>query len=153
MKLVTFLATAIMATTAYASTNIYHSFDRALRGIELQNACVSATEVSTINPTNNCVKLVPVPPRCRGDNCDGGVQWVCKQWEKAHQVYSRSFTRTVCVEYSQPKSDNDTMYCLRTIEKPEFLPDTIKISVVTSRGDHGGNFPGVVQNFTFPSCK
>jgi hypothetical protein len=43
-------------------------------------------------------------------------------------------------------------FCLETAEKADFLPDTIKVSVVTEQGDYS-NWPGVEKSFTFPTCK
>lgn len=148
MKIASFLATALLAVSAFATTTVYHNYDGALRGIAINNACVTATNVQTIQATRNCTKLVPVV-RQDGDNTY--TDWVCEKWETSQVSYPRAFNRTVCTDWA-PGHGEDGPSCRAYGQQADFLPATIKISVVTSNGDYD-NFPGVTQNFTFPACR
>lgn len=146
MKIASFIATALLAVSAFAGQVVYHDYDGALRGIALNNACITATEVKSITSTRNCVKLVPVTSQ-QGENTV--TDWVCQKWETAQVSYPRAFSRTVCAKYAY---QNDNLVCEQFVQKSEFLPATIKVSVVTDQGDNS-NFPGVSHLHTFPACK
>lgn len=149
MKLASFIVTVLVGVSAFATKTVYHDYDGALRGIALKNACITEAEVKTINATRTCTKLVPVQ---RGYGDDKYTDWVCERWETVHAAYPREFTRTVCAEYGQDGyGDGANLVCKRFVQKTEFLPATIKISVVTSNGETD-NYPGVTKKFTFPSC-
>ncbi len=150
MKIASFIATALLAVSAFATTTtVYHDYDGALRGINLNNACVTASTVQTIHATRNCTKLVPIVHPGHGEQ-DGYTEWVCEKWENSQMSHSRAFNRTVCLEYVN--NGEAGQYCAQYGQKADFLPATIKVSVVTSNGEYD-NFPGVTQNYTFPSCK
>jgi hypothetical protein len=154
MKMFTILAGLLMSAAAFAQTSyVYHDYDVVLRGIAVNNACVTATTVESITPVRHCTKLEPVVHNGHGDRDNSFTDWVCTNWETSRLSYSRSFERPVCVEYSGGHGDRDNLTCTRLVQRAEFLPDTIKISTVTSRGERGDNFPGVSSNFTFPACK
>ncbi len=149
MKIATFIATALLAVSAFATTTVYHDYDGALRGIALNNACITATDVRTINPTRNCVKLTPITV---ADPENGShTDWVCEKWETSKVSNARAFNRNVCAEYVPGRGEQDG-YCKRYEMRADFLPATIKIAIVTSNGEQT-NFPGVSENFTFPSCR
>ena len=150
MKLIGMLALTLFAGSALAGQVIYHGYDGALRGIEITNACVTDDNVQTINDTQNCLKLVPVP---RGEGDNKYTDWVCEQWETAKLAYPRAFTKTVCVEYGMDGGgEGADLICKRSEQQADFLPRTITISIVTSNGEHD-DFPGVSRQFTFPSCQ
>lgn len=149
MKLASFIVTAFLAVSAFATKTVYHDYDGALRGIALNNACITDAEVKTIKAARTCTKLVPIQV---GYGDDKYTDWVCQKWETAHAAYPREFTRTVCAEYGNDGyGDGGNLVCKRFVQQAEFLPATIKIAVVTSNGDTD-NFPGVTKKFTFPTC-
>lgn len=148
MKITSFIAATILSVSAFAATTtVYHDYDGALHGIALKNACITEDTVQTIKPVRTCVELVPV---VRNDGDMQYTDWVCKRWEKSHAAHPRAFTRTVCADYANV--DDGNLICKRWVQKEDFLPATIKISVVTSNGEYD-NFPGVTKKFTFPSCE
>lgn len=149
MKIASFIATALLAVSAFATTTVYHDYDGALRGIAYDNACVTANNVQTINPTRNCTKLVPIVHPGHGED-QGYTEWVCEKWETSQLAYSRAFNRTVCLEYVNGNGEQDS-YCARYGQQADFLPATIKIATVTQNGEYD-NFPGVSSNYTFPTC-
>lgn len=142
------LAAALLATgVASAYTSSYHDYDAALRGITIDNACVTADTVQTIAPVRHCAKLVPVTVNKCGEQ-GSYTDWVCQQWEISNLSYPRAFEKTVCTEMS---SGEHYTGCVKSEVVSAFLPDTIKVAYVTDRGDHS-NFPGVSKNHTFPTC-
>lgn len=147
MKFLSLIAVLGFSVSALAGTTVvYHDYDGALRGIALNNACVTDTEVQSISATRNCTKLVPVEKR-EGDYVF--TDWVCQSWETSKVSYPRAFTRTYCAEYAY---ESDNMVCVKTAEKSDFLPKTIKVAVVTGNGEYD-NFPGVTKSHTFPACQ
>ena len=148
MKIATFIATALLAVSAFATTTVYHDYDGALRGITLDNACVTADSVQTIRPTRNCTNLVPIVHPGHGDQQEY-TDWVCEKWEVSQLSNSRAFNRTVCLEFVDKGEAG--FYCARYGQQADFLPATIKVSVVTANGE-SDNFPGVTKKHTFPSC-
>jgi hypothetical protein len=145
MKLMTLIASLFVAAAANADA-VIHDYDGALRGIALNNACVTAKEVKTVKPTKNCVKLVPVTYQ-DGDNTV--TDWVCKKWEVAHLSFPRAFNRTVCTQWGQ---NHGEIYegCVAYGTKADFLPNTISVRYVTSHGEYDSE---VTRSFTFPTCK
>jgi hypothetical protein len=152
MKMFSFLATVLISGATFAGTTVHHSYDGALRGIALNNACVTATEVQTIKPVRHCTKLVGIERKAGGQNDYHYTEWVCEKWQVSKLSYPRAFERTVCLEYSTPRSDNDNLYCKRTGQKADFLPDTIKIRTDIERGEQG-TVTSTSGTFTFPACK
>lgn len=148
MKLISFIATALLATSAFAGTSYIHDYDAALRGIELSNACITASDVKTIKAVKACTNLVPVTHNPGTDY--EYTEWVCKKWETTHQSYPRAFDRTVCLEYGP--GGEGYAGCVQTGVKQDFLPETIKVRVVTENGEWS-DYPGVSKKFTFPACK
>lgn len=138
----------LLSAAAFASTTVNHNYAQALRGLSLDNACVTANEVKSINSVKHCTKLVPVT---KTDDGMTYTEWMCTQWETTQVSYPRAFTRTVCVDYA-PINETSAGECVKTAEVADFLPKTIKVRVVSERGDTD-NYPGVEQSFTFPDCK
>lgn len=150
MKIASLIAATLLSVSAFAATTtVYHDYDGALHGIALNNACITEDTVQTIKPARTCVKLVPV---VRNEGDMQFTDWVCERWEKSHASHPRAFTRTVCAEYAYEGGHDGNLICKRYEQKEEFLPATIKISVVTSNGEND-NFPGVTKKFTFPTCE
>lgn len=152
MKIATFIATTLLAVTALATSTVYHDYDGALRGIALNNACITADQVRTISATKNCVKLVPVT---HGNGGEEGTwtDWVCQKWETSQLAYPRAFTRTVCAQYSSGNGEADNMSCLKWVQKADFLPATIKVGTMVDHGGEAGASYGPSYNHTFPACK
>lgn len=152
MKFIALALVTMIAGTVHADYTVqYHDYDAALRGIKLNNACVTATEVRTINPQVECTELVPVEVPARGDSEMAHTDWVCKSRAATHLAFPRAFQKTVCLEVSN--RDQDAGTCLRSEVVTTVLPSTIKVGeYVESSRDSGGNFPGVSKSFTFPSC-
>lgn len=148
MKYVTVLMAIIFSALAYADTRIEHDYSGALRGLDLYNACITDTEVRSIKPISVCTELVPVE---RGSGGDEGrwIDWVCEKWEKQSVAYPREYSTTTCTDYVY---EYDNMFCRATAEVPMFLPEVIKIRVVTEYGE-SSNWPGVERSFAFPSCQ
>lgn len=153
MKMFSFAATVLLAAGAIAGSHVEHGYSGALRGIALDNACVTANEVRTINAVKHCTEMKAVEHVARNDHDNSYTEMVCTKSEVSHMSFPRAYEKTVCAVYNNPKSDHDNLTCLRTVNQSAFLPNTIKIRTVTEFGDNGSNFPGVESNFTFPSCK
>jgi hypothetical protein len=151
MKIVSFLATAMFAASAFATTTVYHDYDAALRGIALDNACITDTEVRTIKPVKHCTELVPVEHNNGGQEGGSWTDWVCNKYEVATLAYPRAFERVVCTNY-QSGHGEEYGGCVQTGVVQDFLPATIKVSVVTENGEYS-NYPGVSHMHTFPACK
>ncbi len=149
MKFASVLIALVLSTSAaFASRShktVYHDYDGALRGIAIKNACLTEDEVQTIKPTRNCTELMPVTVL---EGFEEITEYVCKTWEVAHVAHPRAFERTVCAQYGEDKTN---LVCKRFAKKADFLPATIKTSVVTSNG-LTDDFPGVTKRFTFPTC-
>lgn len=148
MKFASFVVSALFAATAFAGTSVHHDYDGALRGITLDNACITSTEVKTIAPQRVCAKLDQVTV----DLGDGSIvnDWVCSKWEVTQLSYPRAFERTVCAKYVDV-GDN-MMVCDSYTTQADFLPAAIKVSVVTDYNE-GSDFPGVTHTHNFPACK
>ena len=129
--MIALLATLLFAGAAQAGTTVYHDFDGALRGIALDNACVTANSVETINDVRNCTKLEAIEHKAHSEHGMNYTEWVCKAWQVSKLAYPREFKRTVCTDYSTGHRESDSGGCLKTEEKTDFLPGTITISTVT----------------------
>lgn len=152
MSFITLIASSLIAVSAMAANKfVYHDYDIPLGPIHYSNACVTATEVHSINDVRQCALLEPVT---RTEYGEGGAttvtDWVCKRWETAHVVRPRAFERPVCEIYDQPGENYQG--CLKVGVKADFLPQTIKISTVTEYGETS-DWPGVQSTHTFPNCQ
>lgn len=145
MKMITLIASLFLTIAAHADT-ITHDYTGALRGIELNNACITAKEVKTIKATKNCVKLEPVTHQ----EVDTVVtDWVCTKWEVAQLAFPRAFNRTVCTQWGQNVGEISEG-CLQWGTKADFLPATIPVKIVSYHGDIANE---TSSSFTFPACK
>jgi hypothetical protein len=146
MKIASFIVSALFAASAFSATTVSTNYREVLGNIALDNACITATEVRTINPVDVCTKLVPVTKQ---DDGASYTEWVCEKWEKSQVAKSRSFERSVCTEYVQ---EADNMFCSKWGTVADFLPASIKVTVVTEGGE-ASDFPGRTYTHTFPACK
>ena len=150
MKMLSLFAAILVSVSVNAATtSVIHDYGAVLHGIELNNACITSTEVKTIKPVRACTKLVPVKKVGAGEGGDTYIDWVCEKWEKTQLSYSRAFERTVCVDF---RTGEDFSGCVRTEVQKDFMPATIKVTTVTDSGEYS-NFPGVQSKHTFPACK
>ena len=154
MKIITLAIATLIAAAAQAGTYTYHDYDAALRGIALNNACITGTEVRTIAPQRVCAQLNPVVVEGNGDSNMTHTEWVCAQWVNANLAFSRSFQKTVCAEYEAPRGDSSGGGCTRSEVVNAFLPATIQVgSYNDKQNEAGSDWPGTSSSFTFPSCK
>jgi hypothetical protein len=150
MKSLILLAT-LVTTSAFAgfghSTYTYHDFGAALRGIELSNACITATEVKTINAMNICTKYET--KTVHAPHNETYEETNCVEHAMQNLAFPRTFTKTICVKMTEGRHYSG---CEVYGTEEAFLPDTIKVATVTVNGDRE-NWPGVSANFSFPACK
>lgn len=93
--------------------------------LHLNNACVTETDVRSIEDVQYCTKLVEVK---KGENKDKWTDWVCVKYAIGTYVYPR------------------------TTGNGDYLPKTIP---VRARFSHGAGYPmhQVQKLFTFPDCQ
>lgn len=141
-KLVLFLVSFISATT-FAGTIIHSQHSEALHGLSVDNACVTTTEVRSIDPISVCTayetKVVQHIPETQ-----------CVAYKMTSVAYPRAYSKTVCAKYSSLHSWEG---CLVYAKVNAFLPDTIEVTTETVNMHGYSNFPGVSSMFTFPICK
>lgn len=146
MKKMILFTSLVMSSTTFAGTYVYHDWDGALRGIALNNACITDGEVNTIRPMKVCTKYVQKPVQD-----EGGIRYetVCVATAMLDRTFSRTFDRTVCTKWAYEADGN--LICKKWGTVTQTLPATIKIATVTEHGDYS-NWPGVTSYFTFPTC-
>ena len=146
MKSLIAAATMILSASAFAGAPA-HDYHQVLGEIKLKNACVTESEVRTINPQTVCTELTPVVV---GDNAEGGIytDWRCTSWETKDLSASRAFERKVCLRHA-PINEASHGECLEYGTKSDFLPDTIKIYKVYTNGEVSREVRGT---HTFPAC-
>lgn len=149
MKSFIIAATMILSASAMAASKTYiHGYSDVLGAIALDNACVTDTEVRSINPVKVCTKLVEVP----GQLEEGGVRysnWECASYETKDLAFSRSYEKNVCLKY-EPTTEGSTGGCAVLGKKAAFLPSTINVSIVTGLYDEASTER--FSTFTFPAC-
>lgn len=146
MKSLILAASMIVSVSAFANQPM-HDYDQVLGAIKLSNACVTESEVQSINPVTVCTHL---EARTTGSNGEAGTvtDWVCTAWETKDLSYSRSFERTVCLK-NAPVNEASSGECLKWGKKADYLPGTIKIHTVVTHGEVTSDTFG---SFTFPQC-
>lgn len=148
MKSLILAATMIFSVSVFASTiNPIHDYDQVLGAIKLKNACITDSEVQSINPVRVCTKL---EARTTGAGGEAGTQtdWVCVAYETKDLSASRAFERTVCLKHA-PVNEASSGECLKFGKKADFLPATIKTMMYV---DHGETSSTVYSTHTFPAC-
>ena len=146
MKSLLIAATMLVSLSAMASAP-RHDYDAALGQIKLNNACLTETEVKSINDQKVCTKL---EARTVGNGGEEGTytDWVCTKYETLALSNPRAFERTVCTKYA-PQHGDSSLECVKWGKKADFLPATIKI--MTSR-TNGESTVDTFSKFSFPSC-
>ncbi len=147
MKSLLIAATMLVSVSAMATSQPRHDYDAALGQIKLSNACLTETEVKSIDDQKVCTKL---EARTVNNGGEGGVftDWVCTKYEVKALSNSRAFERTVCLK-NAPMSEGSNGECLKWGKKADFLPATIKIMTSKYQGDV---IVDSFSTFTFPSC-
>lgn len=143
------IAVSMMASSAFAATTaVTHGYSEVLGAIKLDNACITESEVQSINPVRVCTKLVPVTID-HGGEIGSHTEWKCESYETKDLSYSRSFERATCLHYA-PINEANHGQCLKWGTKEDFLPETIKITVTKT---HGEATTQTSKWFTFPVCE
>ena len=139
----------IISASAFALTSQpAHDYDQVLgASLKLANACVTESEVQSINAVRVCTNL---EARTVGSNAETGIftEWVCTAYETQDLAYPRAFERTVCLKHA-PVTEASSGECLKFGKKADFLPKTIKIMTTIMNGE------STTQRFgthTFPAC-
>lgn len=147
MKSLLIAATMLVSVSAMATSAPRHDYDAALGQIKLNNACLTESEVQTINPQTICTKL---EARTTGHGGEAGTQtdWVCTAYETKDLSNSRSFERTVCLKHA-PVNEASNGECLKWGKKADFLPAKIKIMTSKYQGDV---IVDTFSTFSFPTC-
>ncbi|MCM2281660.1 MAG: hypothetical protein NDI61_07420 [Bdellovibrionaceae bacterium] len=150
MKTLLFAVITMLSLPAVAgSRNMEHNYLPALRGIAIENACLTDSEVRTINPISRCTKLEERTVHA-GDY--SYTDYVCVAHVVSHVAYPRVFQRRGCAEFRTIRhGDADYQECVRASATMEELPDVIQVNVITSQGDTD-NWPGRARSFRFPRC-
>ncbi len=145
MKSLLVAASMLLSVSAIAGAR--HDYEAVLGQIKLNNACLTETEVKTINAQKVCTKLEAVTT---GSNGEAGVQtdWVCTAYEMKDLSAPRAFERSVCLKHA-PVNEASNGECLKWGKKADFLPSTIKIMTSKYEGDV---IVDSFSKFTFPTC-
>lgn len=150
MKGILLAVITMLALPAFAATKqIEHDYYEALRGLEIDNVCLTDTTIRSLTPTRTCTRYEE-----RASVGGDGVitEQVCVETVTTQKNYSRQFMRRGCAEFRQIHGGDIQMEeCVRSSWTPEYLPDSIDVRVVTSYGETD-NWPGRAQRFTFPRC-
>ena len=149
MKLFIVAASMILSASAMAaSSTVIHGYSQVLGSIKLNNACITESEVKSINPVRVCTKLVPHTVD-NGGEIGSHTDWVCANWETKDLAASRAFERTVCLKHA-PINEASSGECLKYGTVSDFLPATIKITTVTNHGEASTERQSW---FSFPACE
>lgn len=145
-----FIAAALLltSTASFAGYEPIHDYMQVLGQIKLKNACVTDSEVRSINPQTVCTEL-----EARTTNHGGEIgsvtDWVCVNWETMDLSAPRAFERTVCLR-NAPVTEASHGECLEWGTKDDFLPKTIKVIKVYPQGETTRE---VRTTHTFPACE
>jgi hypothetical protein len=147
MRIFAAIVSVLFAAQVFAGTMSSHDYQHVLRGIELENACLTGQEVRTIRPVKVCTKYDQITHQDEGYSY---TEYVCVQWDQTHLAFSRAFEKQVCNKYS----GGGELYpeCIEWITVSGFLPETIDVRVWQTGGETD-TWPGEVVKFTFPTCK
>lgn len=145
------MKSVIVATVLFASLSSLagqHAYKAVLGPIKLSNACITDTEVQSINPEKYCTKTETVVVGNPNGDGTAYTETKCVAYDYASVKRSRSFQTKECAEYSNPNSDASS-FCVRYKTVNRFMPATIKVTVSTNQGD-GTSYK--TYNHTFPRC-
>ncbi len=148
MKFFVIALTMIASSASFATVAVYHDYSEVLGAIKLDNACVTSTEVRSIDPVRVCTKL---EARTTGSGGEAGTQtdWICVEWATKDLSSPRAFQRTVCLK-NAPINEAHNGECLQYGKKDDFLPATIKVMTTTTNGEASSDR---FSTFTFPACE
>jgi hypothetical protein len=135
----------VFSLSVLANAGKTHNYTDALGAIQLDNACITDSEVKSINQVKVCTKLVQETID-RGGERGTETTWKCVESEYKDLAFPRAFERTVCVKYNKPQGPNDNLECLQYGKKADFLPAVINVLISRDRG------ADTVQKFSFPAC-
>lgn len=122
-------------------------FEENLGGIKLANACLTDSEIRSIEPMSYCLKLVPIKA---GENKDRFIDWQCEKWIVGNYAYPRFTKKQICTELVNDQDQN--LICKKFEELTVHVADTIKVAIaVEDRGLVG--FPYISKSYTFPVCR
>ncbi|AUN98411.1 hypothetical protein C0V70_09900 [Bacteriovorax stolpii] len=148
MKLLIVAASMILSASAFALSSTTHDYSQVLGAIKLDNACITDSEVKSINPVKVCTNLEAHTTN-NGGEIGSHTDWVCTAWENQNLAYSRAFEKTVCLKYA-PVNEASSGECLKYGKVADFLPATIKVRTVTT---HGEASTERTSWFSFPACE
>ncbi len=139
--IITAFLTSTFVTLSLSASPI-HAYEDILAGLPLENACVTESEVRSIQPVEFCLQ-----PEAVTENAGSAMeftQWVCRQSEVMTMVNPRTVVRDVCVETRNVYHGADTMdvICIKHGKKSVRLPDVFKASI-----------NGQIQKIKLPNCQ
>ncbi len=155
----TLIALALILTTSSAmalsprnswsqifSSGASLSFEESLGPIKLNNACITETEIRTINPVTVCVSEVP-----HEELYDQLVvtTYVCEKWGPKAFSFPRTSKQVICIEDGSRPNAAEGKGCLEYGEIETTIKNTIQVSVK----DPGDVWPVFKKSFTFPNCQ
>ncbi|MEK2646316.1 hypothetical protein [Bdellovibrio sp. BCCA] len=120
----------------------------AIMGIKLENACMTDTEIRSIEPTTQCAELAPRTVYAPGGEGGGPyTEWDCVRYETKIVSVPRTYERPECLrlEGGGERSPECVEFGTVTVT----VPRTIDTQVYVTRGEAGQSFS---KPFTFPSC-
>jgi hypothetical protein len=72
----------------FAQKNVTLIFEEPIGDLKLDNACLTESEVRSIQDIKFCTELVKVQ---KGENKDKWTDWVCRRWTVGAYSYPRTF--------------------------------------------------------------
>lgn len=119
-----------------------------INNIKLSNACMTDTEIRAINPTTECVELVPRTVRAPGGEGGGSyTEWVCARYVTKIVTAPRTYEQPECLRLKG--GGEQSPECVEFGTRQVTVPQTIDTQVWVNRGEAGQSF---WKRFTFPSC-
>ncbi len=154
MKSLILAAAIIFSASAFAWRAPSHDYSEVLgASLKLNNACVTTSEVKSINAVKVCTNL---EKRTSIEHGEGGATtvstWVCTAYETKDLAFPRAFARTVCLQTS-PISEVSNGECLKFGKKADFLPATIQTATLVDSNNSEGSTAYKFGTHTFPVCK
>ncbi|WII71979.1 hypothetical protein QJS83_16065 [Bdellovibrio sp. 22V] len=154
------LATLVMSSSAFAvhagsswrqifadrDAVVTHGYN--INNIPLDNACMSDDEIRAIEPTRECMELVPV--KVDQSNGEGGgpyYDWVCARYETIQKTAPRTYEAPECLKLVG--NGEQSHECVEFGTREVTVPRTIETQVWINRGEAGTSF---WKDFTFPEC-
>lgn len=142
---------------ADASARFYADYN--LGGIALSNACLTDTEVHSINPVKVCVKEETVS--YGSDENGSPIKFnFCKEYATVAQSSPRTYNVDSCVQWKEVVQGSDVgsrWECVASAPKAVTVPNTFNVGVYEDQAggsDGGGSstFPGFTKALSLPAC-